>query len=150
MGAHIEIDSKNKKVIIKRTKHLKGIDIDVNNFVDAIAILAVIGCFAEGKTRLFNAQIARHKESDRISAITQELKKMGANIEEQEDGLIIYPSPLKAAKLYSHKDHRIAMALSVAALVAKGTSLIDDVECITKTYPSFIDDFRHLGAKIEL
>lgn len=150
MGAHIEIDSNNKKVIMKKTTYLKGIDIDVNNFVDAIAILAVIGCFAEGKTRLYNAQIARHKESDRISAITQELKKMGANIEEKEDGLIIYPSSLKAAKLYSHKDHRIAMALSVAALVAKGTSLIDDVECIAKTYPSFINDFRHLGAKIKL
>lgn len=150
MGAHIEIDSFKKKVVIKKTKYLKGIDIDVNNFVDAIAILAVIGCFAKGKTRLYNAQIARHKESDRISAITQELKKMGANIEEQEDGLIIYPSSLKAAKLHSHKDHRIAMALSVAALVAKGTSFIDDVECIAKTYPSFIDDFRRLGAKIEL
>ena len=149
MGANIEIDSNYKKVIIRKTKHLKGIDIDINNFVDTIAILAVIGCFAEGKTHLYNAQIARHKESDRISAITQELKKMGANIEEKEDGLIIYPSSLKAAKLYSHKDHRIAMALSVAALVAKGTSLIDDVECIAKTYPSFIDDFRRLGAKIE-
>ncbi|MDR2540110.1 MAG: 3-phosphoshikimate 1-carboxyvinyltransferase [Chlamydiales bacterium] len=150
MGAHIEIDSSDKKVIIKKTKSLKGISIDVNHFVDAIAILAVIGCFAEGKTHLYNAQIARHKESDRIAAITQELKKMGANIEEQEDGLVVYPSSLKAARLYSHRDHRIAMALSVAALAAEGTSLIDGVECIAKTYPNFIRDFKHLGAKIEL
>lgn len=149
MGANMEIDSNGKRIFVRKTKHLKGIDIDLNHFVDAIAILAVIGCFAEGKTHLYNAQIARHKESDRIAAITKELRKMGANIEEKKDGLIIHPSSLKAAKLYSHKDHRIAMALSVAALAATGTSLIDDVACIAKTYPHFIDDFRQLGAKIE-
>ncbi|MGL5627344.1 MAG: 3-phosphoshikimate 1-carboxyvinyltransferase [Candidatus Rhabdochlamydia sp.] len=149
MGANIEIDSENKRIVVKKTSHLKGIDIDLNNFIDAIAILAVIGCFAEGKTHLYNAQIARHKESDRIATITKELRKMGANIEEKEDGLIIYPSFLNSAELYSHKDHRIAMALSVAALAATGTSIINDVECIAKTYPTFIDDFRQLGAKIE-
>lgn len=149
MGANIEVDPDHKRIVVKKTKYLKGIDIDLNNLIDAIAILAVIGCFAEGKTHLYNAQIARHKESDRIAAITKELRKMGANIEEREDGLIIYPSSLKAAKLYSHKDHRIAMALSVAALAATGTSIINDVECIAKTYPHFIDDFRQLGAKIE-
>lgn len=149
MGANIEIDHNRKRIIVKKTKRLQGISIDLNNFIDAIAILAVIGCFAEGKTHLYNAQIARHKESDRISAITTELRKMGANIEEREDGLIVYSSALKAASLYSHKDHRIAMALSVAALAATGTSLIDDIECIAKTYPHFVDDFRQLGAKIE-
>lgn len=150
MGANIEVDSDHKRIVVKKTSHLKGIDIDLNNFIDAIAILAVVGCFAEGKTHLYNAQIARHKESDRIAAITKELRKMGASIEEKEDGLIIYPSFLKSAELYSHKDHRIAMALSVAALAARGTSLINDVECIAKTYPTFIDDFRQLGAKIEI
>lgn len=149
MGANIEVDLDHKRIIVKKTNRLKGIDIDLNNFIDAIAILAVIGCFAEGKTHLYNAQIARHKESDRITAITKELKKMGANIEEKEDGLIVYPSSLKSAKLSSHKDHRIAMALSVAALAAKETSVINDVGCIAKTYPNFINDFKQLGAKIE-
>lgn len=149
MGANIEVDLDRKRIVVKKTNRLKGIDIDLNNFIDAIAILAVIGCFADGKTHLYNAQIARHKESDRITAITKELKKMGANIEEKEDGLIVYPSSLKSAKLSSHKDHRIAMALSVAALAAKGTSVINDVGCIAKTYPNFINDFKQLGAKIE-
>ncbi len=135
MGANIE----NLRV---KKSSLRGIKIDVNNFIDALPILAVLGCYATGKTELVNGKIARFKESDRIHAIATELKKMGANIEETEDGLIIFQSSLKGAHLHSHKDHRIAMALHVAALGAKGKTTIDDTDCIGKSCPNFYDLIR--------
>jgi len=109
--------------------------------------LAVIGCFAKGKTTLYNGAIARKKESDRIRVMANELKKMGATIEEQEDGLIVQRSDLLGANLQSHGDHRVAMSLIVAALGAKGSSYLSGAECIQKTYPQFI---KEIGADIEL
>lgn len=127
---------------------LKGIKIDINDCIDALPILAVVGCFAEGTTEIVGAAIARKKESDRISCIATELKKMGADIEERADGLVIKKSDLHGAALHSHHDHRIALALAVAALCAHSQSALNDVECIEKTYPTFFDDFIAIGAKI--
>ena len=73
---------------------------------------------------------------------------MGGRLEEEEDGLKIYPSPLHGARVSSHKDHRIALSLSVAALGAKGETVIEGVECMGKTYPTFFYDFISLGARI--
>jgi 3-phosphoshikimate 1-carboxyvinyltransferase len=77
--------------------------------------------------------------------MTQELRKMGAIIEEKEDGMVLFPSSLRGTTLSSHKDHRVAMALTVAALAAEGESTIEDTECIEKTYPHFADDLASLG-----
>lgn len=128
----------------------KGRKIDVNPFIDALPILAVVACFLEGETHIYNGAIARHKESDRISAICQELKKMGADIDELPDGLLVRGSPLYGADLEGHNDHRIAMSLAVAALGATSSSSINGIECIAKTYPSFISDFQSIGAEFEL
>jgi len=147
MGA--TLFAKNSSLHVKRGG-LYGKRFDVNDYVDALPILAVIGCFAEGKTEIYNGAIARKKESDRIHAITNELKKMEAAIEEREDGLIVHHSKLKGAHLESHYDHRIAMSLTVAALGAEGQSSINGVECIQKTYPTFAMDMQRLGAKIEV
>jgi 3-phosphoshikimate 1-carboxyvinyltransferase len=150
MGAKIEIDDKKKKLIVHQGSQLKGSRIDVNDFIDATPILSVIGCFAEGTTEIFNASIARKKESDRLHAMTTELKKMGAKIEEKPDGLVISHSRLHGAHLSSWRDHRIAMSLSIAALGShQGETIIDGAECIAKTYPGFGHDFRSLGADIE-
>ncbi len=147
MGARFE--THGTKCSIKKTTGLKGIKIDINDFVDALPILAVVGCFASGKTEIVNAAIARTKESDRIRCIANELKKMGADIEEKPDGLIIRSSQLHGSKdLQSHHDHRLAMALSVAALAAKGESTIHGIECTAKSYPTFFDDFRKMGAQM--
>ncbi|MBS0615561.1 MAG: 3-phosphoshikimate 1-carboxyvinyltransferase [Verrucomicrobia bacterium] len=116
---------------------LRGIRIDVNDLIDAITILAVLGCFAEGKTTIVGGAIARKKESDRIASIAKELKKMGAKIEEREDGLIVEPSPLKGVPVQSYSDHRMAMSLAVAALGAEGETEIDGNECVQKSYPGF-------------
>lgn len=122
---------------------LQGICLDINHLIDSLPILAVLGCFAQSKTRLFNAAIARTKECDRIFAIAKELRKMGAHIEEFEDGLTIFPSTLHGAQnLDSHGDHRIAMALYVAALGAKGPSILSNVDCSFKTYPHFHEEIQ--------
>jgi 3-phosphoshikimate 1-carboxyvinyltransferase len=132
-----------------RNSPLIGRTIDINNFVDAITILAVIACFAEGETVIKNAAVARQKECDRISCIVTELKKMGAHISETKDGLIIRKSPLIGASLDSHQDHRMAMSLTVAAMGAAGPSTIRHTECIAKTYPTFRNDFSSIGAIIQ-
>ncbi|MCC6127677.1 MAG: 3-phosphoshikimate 1-carboxyvinyltransferase [Chlamydiae bacterium] len=150
MNARFEIDPEKKTLYIPKNQTLRGIKIDVNDFIDALPILAVLGCFAEGETEIRNALIARQKESDRIAVITLELKKMGADIEEMADGLLIRKSTLRGAILNSHLDHRIAMSLSIAALGASGPSRICDISCIDKTYPSFRADFSEKGANISL
>lgn len=150
MGARFEIDDQKKTLRVQKNSSLKGMRIDINDFIDAAPILSVIGCFAEGETEIIGASIARHKESDRLHAMATELKKMGATIEERLDGLRIAYSPLKGAHLFSWNDHRIAMSLSIAALSARGESHIEGTECISKTYPSFAHDFRTLGAMIEV
>jgi 3-phosphoshikimate 1-carboxyvinyltransferase len=150
MGAKITIDGAKKTLHVHKGSKLKGMKIDVNDFVDATPILSVIGCYAEGTTEIVNAAIARKKESDRLHAMATELKKMGAHIEERPDGLIISHSPLKGAHVGSWRDHRIAMSLATAALGAQGETQIDGAECVSKTYPGFAHDFREMGADIEV
>ncbi len=145
MGAKIEIDEKKQEVHVLKSPPLVGRTIDVDDIIDAIPILSVIGCFAEGTTSLIHAASARNKESDRLHAMTVELAKMGARIEESLDSLHIHHSPLQGALLSSHQDHRVAMALAVAALGAKGPSRIVDVACIEKSYPTFLTSMQSLG-----
>jgi len=148
MGANIEIDEKNKTLRVKKGKALKGVKVDINNFVDAITIMAVVACYAEGETHIHNAAIAKQKECDRISCIATELRKMGADISETDDGLRIKRSVLKGANVKSHNDHRMAMSLSVAAMGAEGNTKVSPVECVSKTFPTFLRDFIALGANI--
>ena len=148
MGAQIEIDEKNKQLYVKKSPNLTGIKIDINNFIDAVTILAVVACFAEGETQLYNGAVARQKECNRLFSITSELKKMGADIQETENGLCIRKSPLKGTSVNSYRDHRMAMSLAVAALGAEGETAISPVDCVSKTFPTFMQDFQTLGADI--
>lgn len=151
MGAEIEIDKEAQTVTVYGERsQIKGTILDINDYIDAITILAVIGCYAAGTTHIVNAAIARKKESDRIHCICTELKKMGAYIEETPDGLRVSQSFLQGATLDSYNDHRIAMSLAVAALGAQGATRIAPVACVAKTFPSFAQDFSHLGASIEV
>ena len=146
MGAKIEIDGNFLTVYPSK---LKGIEIDINDFIDAITILAVVGTYAEGETVITNASIARKKECDRISAITAELKKMGADISEKKDGLVIRQSSLKGANVESYNDHRMVLSLSCAALAADGITTINKVGCVKKTYPTFCEDFQKIGVNMK-
>lgn len=148
MGANIEINKNEKKLHITPSK-LKGIVIDVNNFIDAVTILAVIACFAEGETHLINASVARQKECDRLHSISIELTKMGADIAERGDSLVIRGKPLQGADVNSWNDHRMAMSLAVAGLGAQGKTLIENIRCVEKTFPNFAGSFKKLGAMIE-
>ena len=149
MGATLTIDRARRHIHVAMGSALRGKEIDINPCIDALPILTVLACFAEGKTRLYNAAIARTKESDRLTAISTQLRKMGAQIEESADSLTITPAPLHGAVLESHQDHRIVMALSVAALGARGPSCIQGCEWVRKSYPGFFSDMQRLGAKME-
>ncbi len=145
MGANIEI--LKDKIIVKKSK-MEGRKIDIDNYIDALPALAVLGTAIESPLEITNAKIARKKESDRIRAIVEELRKMNAKIEERDDGIVIYPSKLNGANLYSHLDHRLAMALSIAALTADGESIVANINSISKTYKNFKNDLQKLGANI--
>lgn len=150
MGAHIEIDDAHKTLHVKGDQTLHGIKVDINDFVDAITILAVVGCFAEGETHIHNAAVARQKECNRIACIAKELRKMGGDITETEDGLHVRKSALKGAQVHSHHDHRMAMSLAVAGMGTMGETCISSVDCVAKTFPSFLQDFKALGADIRV
>lgn len=147
MGADILVEP--ARIIIRGGRPLQGIRIDVNNIPDLLPTLAVLGACARGKTTLFNIKHVRIKETDRIHSMSQGLTRMGARVEEQGGELSIYQSALIGARVRGFADHRTVMALTVAGLQATGTTIIDDAEAISKTFPSFVAIMQSLGAKIE-
>lgn len=147
MGADLIIDRDHIKINKSSTK---GIVIDASQCPDLVPILAVLGVFSEGTTRIVNAKRLRIKESDRLKAIRTELNKLGADIEELEDGLIIKgKEKLRGGVVDSWNDHRIAMALAVASIKCSGPVTIKNSDCVKKSYPSFWDDFIALGGDID-
>ena len=127
---------------------LKGTEIDASDIPDLVPIIAVLAAFAKGKTVIKGAERLRYKESDRIESVVQNLKLLGAQVQETTDGMIINGGKkLNSAKLKGFNDHRIVMAFSVAGLYIDGTVEIDDAESINKSYPSFFEDYNRLGGK---
>jgi len=147
MGARIRHTGEG---VIVSSDNLKGIEIDMNATPDALPALAVVACFAEGKTSLLNVAQARLKECDRISAIATELKKMNAEVVELEDGLIIRKSALTGTTVCGYDDHRMVMALTIAGMASEGETVVDSAESVNITYPSFVEDMQKLGANIKL
>jgi len=146
MGTQVHHETGGVRVI---GKELTGMEIDMNDTPDALPALAVVGCFAKGKTRLYNVEQARLKECDRISAITKELRRMGAKIEEFKDGLSIEYSRLSGQEVHGYHDHRMVMALAIAGMASEGKTIIDTAESVNVTYPSFFDDFKSIEARID-
>jgi 3-phosphoshikimate 1-carboxyvinyltransferase len=146
MGAAVKIRDNSVEV---DGGQLVGVDIDAKDIPDLVPVCAVLACYAEGRSEIYNAKRLRYKESDRLDSISTELKKMGADIIVNEDGLTINGSSgLHGATIDPHNDHRIAMACAVAALGAVGETKIQNVECINKSYPQFFSDLRVLGANV--
>lgn len=129
---------------------LHGVDIDMNATPDALPAMAVAACFAQGTTRLLNVPQARLKECDRIAAMATELTKMGAQVEELKDGLVIRQSRLKGTRVHGYDDHRMVMALSIAGLGAEGETIVDTAESAGITYPGFVEDMAGLGAHFDI
>lgn len=121
---------------------LKGLDIDMNAISDTVMTLAVVALFAEGATRIRNVAHIRHKETDRIAAVANELRKFGAEVVEHYDGLTIVPPAVgqfKPAEVATYDDHRMAMSFALAGLKVPGTVILDP-GCVGKTYPGFWKD----------
>jgi 3-phosphoshikimate 1-carboxyvinyltransferase len=147
MGAHVnEIIDEGEKgeprgSIEIRGRRLREVVIqgkEIANVIDEIPVLAVAGALAQGTTVITDARELRVKETDRLAAIATNLRLMGGNVTEYEDGLeIIGGSPLRGARLNSFGDHRIAMAFAIAGLFADGETIIEDVECVETSYPGF-------------
>jgi 3-phosphoshikimate 1-carboxyvinyltransferase len=145
MGAKVK--KGRGKVSVSGNK-LKGIELDGGNTPDLIPPIAGLACLCKGKSRFYNIGHLRNKESDRISDLSSELKKIGAKIKEKEDEFTVTPGKVKHAIIDPHNDHRIAMALTIASLGGKGITLINP-NSVRKSYPGFFKDLKFLGAQIE-
>ncbi len=141
MGCEITLDPNFLEV--RGTGHLKGIDVDLNAMPDMAQTLAVTALFAEGPTTIRNVANLRVKETDRITATATELRKLGATVEEGQDALRITPGPLHGAAIDTYDDHRMAMSFALAGLRIPGV-VINDPECVSKTFPDFFDRFSAL------
>ena len=157
MGASITLENErfagNEPAadLLVKSSSLKGSQVSgdtVVRMIDEFPLLAVLATQAEGTTTVIDASELRVKETDRILTITTELKKMGARIESLPDGFIVEgPTRLHGANLDSHGDHRLAMSLAVAGMVADGEVNIQSAECISDSFPGFIERMKGLGAK---
>jgi len=158
MGARIRIENEHQsgtEPIADLEIHgseLRGVRISgerVVRMIDEFPIFAVAATQAEGETVVEQAAELRLKESDRIASLVGELQKMGARIEAKEDGFVVEgPTRLRGAEVESHNDHRLAMALTVAGLIAEGTTVVHGAECIQQSYPDFISNLTSCGAEL--
>ena len=154
MGANLEVKDERmiseepRAEILVRSSKLRAVKISgeiVPRIIDEIPIIAVAATQAEGLTEIRGARELRVKESDRIATISSELKKMGADIQELEDGMfIVGPTKLKGTTVKSYGDHRIAMAMAIAGLIAEGETVVEDTECIETSFPGFEKVLRTL------
>lgn len=147
MGAEVE---HREEGIFVRKNMLKPIEIDVSQIPDLVPVLAVLGCGVQGRMRIYNAGRLRFKESDRLHAITTELEKLGADIVEYEDSVIINGTGvLRGGEVDSHADHRIAMALAVASCIAQEDIVIHGAMAVRKSAPHFYEEFSSIGGNVE-
>ena len=135
------IEKKSHSLHIKGNP-LRGISINMNNMPDAVQTLAVTALFAEGETVIQGIGNLRIKETDRISALANELSRLGAEVETGEDFLIIRPGDYKGAEIETYNDHRMAMSFAVAGLKIPGTR-IKNPKCVEKSFPDFFKRFAN-------
>lgn len=148
MGVRMSLNE--KQIRIKGPFALRGGTFSLKDCPDLVPIMAVLGLFAKGTTRLIDIAHARAKESDRISDLRKELLKVGADIRETKETLSIYPKPLYKSNviLNPHSDHRMAMAFCILGL--KVGVRVKDIECTHKSYPDFCRDLKSLGSAFSL
>ena len=149
MGANLEIF--DDYVIVKPSK-TKGTVIDISQCPDIAPILTVLAALSEGETRIINGERLRIKESDRITSIKTELNKLGANVAEKGDSLIIQGVQgfTGGVTVSAWNDHRIAMSLAVASSRCEKEIILEEAESVRKSYPHFWDDFVKMGGEIEI
>jgi 3-phosphoshikimate 1-carboxyvinyltransferase len=138
--------------LVVRSASLCGVEVGgeiVVRMIDEFPVLAVAATQAQGETVVRDAAELRVKETDRIATVTTELRRLGADIEPRPDGFRVRgPTRLKGTAVHSHSDHRLAMALTVAGLVAQGETTVHDVECVPDSFPGFEATLSLLGGDI--
>ncbi|HYA26913.1 MAG TPA: 3-phosphoshikimate 1-carboxyvinyltransferase, partial [Thermodesulfovibrionales bacterium] len=156
MGAGITIEDVREvsgepvaNIVCEGGKPLKAVTVRADEMpllIDEFPILCIAAARAEGVTEITGAEELRVKESDRIKAMAMELKKFGVDLEERPDGILIRGGgPLKGCTVESHGDHRVAMSLSIAALMAEGTTIIDNASCVDISFPGFFEELGRLS-----
>ena len=158
MGASISTESPRLEGgepvadLLVESSHLKGTEIGgalIPRLIDELPVLAVAACFAEGTTIIRDAQELRAKESDRILTTARELTRLGADIEERPDGMVIRGTcRLRGNQCRSHGDHRLAMALAVAGLLADGETAVDGAQAADVSYPRFWEHLQELSSPV--
>ena len=157
MGARITLENQGTESgepvadITVESSSLHGVEVagdQIPSMIDELPALAVAACFAEGTTVIKDAAELRVKESDRIRTTVQELSRLGASIEERPDGIVVHGTGrLKGGLCQSHQDHRLAMALGVAGLLADGETLIQEAEAASVSYPAFWEEIGALRSQ---
>ncbi len=146
MGLDI-IEAAENHITVKCDKELTGITVDMHHISDVAQTLSVVALFAKGKTEIKNVYNMRIKETDRISAVCNEIKKIGGEVEEYEDGLTIIPKNLEDyntdVDIETYDDHRMAMSFTLAGLRIEGINILDP-GCVSKTFPNFYDEFEKI------
>lgn len=149
MGSKFIVDKNDIKCKVE--DELVSTIIDASQCPDIIPVISAVAALAKGRTEIINAGRLRIKECDRLKAVATELNKLGAKIVEKEDGLIIDGvDELKGGvKVWSWKDHRIAMTLAIASTRCINPIELTDYDCIAKSYPGFFEDFKMLGGNVD-
>lgn len=127
---------------------LRGIDVDMNAISDTAQTLAAVAVFADGPTRIRNIAHVRHKETDRIEAVANELRRIGQVVDVEPDSLTIHPAAVQPGVIQTYDDHRMAMSFALIGLQADGIQIADP-GCTAKTYPHYFDDLQRLCRESE-
>ena len=150
MGGDIKVNKEKGEVIVYGSNSLDGIECNLVNCPDLLPVVSILSLKARTPMRIFGISHARFKETDRVSIITNELRKMGVDVSEKEDEVLINPvKGLKNVEFDSHNDHRLFMSFTIASMLTN-KSIVKGAESIDVSYPSFINDIKRLGANINL
>jgi 3-phosphoshikimate 1-carboxyvinyltransferase len=148
IGINAQYESDN---LILRRNVLHPFNIDATDYPDLVPVLQVLACFANGESEIRGVKRLQFKETNRLETVPTELRKMGAKIEINNDTIRIEGSEkLTGSIIDSHNDHRVAMACSIASLAATGSSIIDQAEAVSKSYPEFFTDLSRLGVRFDV
>jgi 3-phosphoshikimate 1-carboxyvinyltransferase len=150
MGAAIDWDRSGGNIDVSQSS-LSGVTVDVGDTPDLLPTIATLGAVADGDTVIENCEHVRYKETDRVSAMAEELGKMGASVTEEHDTLTVHgaETDLVGSRVNGRHDHRIVMSLAVAGLVAAGETTITGGEHVDVSFPGFFDVLEGLGATVE-
>lgn len=156
-GAQVERDVAGHAATVRPAPDgLRHIDLDASDVPDLVPVVSVVAACAAGTTRVYNAARLRIKESDRLETTSELLERLGIDLEELPDGLSIHGRgglgglALRAGRVRSHNDHRLAMSAAVASVQAAGAVCVEGAQAVNKSYPAFFSDFARLGGQVNV